>query len=110
MAATIVDNTVIIVEKTRQRASIFLRTMADEIVNISSPKTPKKTGRLRADVIRQVLGLNGKLKWVKKYAKYQEVRRFAKYTTSGTGPRFAENAVKKSVAQTGKIAKRSGLI
>ena len=34
--------------------------MADEIVDISTPITPKKSGRLRMDIVKQVLGLKEK--------------------------------------------------
>lgn len=104
------DNTDQITNNITQKSNIFLRLMADKIVNISTPKTPKKTGRLRMDINKQVLGLNGKIKWGKGYAKIQEVKQFKNYTTPGTGPHFAENAVNEGVKETSKIAKQAGLI
>ena len=106
----IIDNTKTVNNKIMQSASIFLRTMADEVISISTPKTPKKSGRMRMDVNRQVLGLKGKVKWGKNYAKYQETKQFVNYTTPGTGPHFASDSVKLAVRRTANIAKRVGLI
>jgi len=104
------DNTKIVENNIDQKASIFLRVVAENIINISTPKTPKDTGRLRMDVIKQVLGLNGKVVWGKRYAGIQETKQFRNYTTPGTGPHYAENAVIKVVELTSKIAKQAGLI
>lgn len=92
------------------KSSIFLRFMAERIVKISEPKTPRKTGRLRMDVVKQVLGLKGEIRWGKDYAIYQEKKQFTNYTTPGTGPHFAENAVKQGVVETAAVAKAAGLI
>ena len=110
MSFKIMDNTELIIQESTIKASIFLRKMSDEIVNEAKKHTPKKTGRLRIDIIKQVLGLKGKLKWGKSYAVFQETKQFKNYTTPGTGPHFAENAVKNSAKKTGVIAKASGLI
>jgi hypothetical protein len=116
MAYRITDNTPQVTSLKLQQSSIFLRSAAEEIVSISTPNTPEKSGRLRADVLKQVLGLKGKIEWRKNYAQYQERGSRAdgshvvrNYTTPGTGPNFAENAVKIVVAKTGLIAKRVGL-
>lgn len=106
----IIDNTKVVFKNIETNASVFLRNMADEIINIATPKTPKKTGRLRMDVIRQVLGLNGKVKWGKNYAKYQETKQFKNYTTPGTGSGFAEKSVREAITKTSEIARRSKLI
>lgn len=110
MATKITDNTTRITRDTEVKSSIFLRLMADTIVSISEPKTPKDTGRLRADVIKQVLGLSGKIIWGKDYAVYQETKQFRNYTTPGTGPRFAEDSVHQGVDKTASVAKRAGLV
>lgn len=104
------DNTNEVIKSIETNASIFLRLIADKIVSISTPKTPKKTGRLRMDVIKQVLGLNGKIKWGKNYAVYQEKKQFKNYTTPGTGPNYAENSVKEGINETGNVARRANLI
>lgn len=114
---TVKDNTSEVINQLKIKSSIFLREAADEIVKIAQPKTPKEEGRLRADIVRQVLGLKGKVVWGKKYAAYQErgsredgSRRVRNYTTPGTNKRFAENSVKSTIAKTAIIAKKSGLI
>lgn len=106
----VTDNTKNIFNDIQQKASIFLRVMADEIVTLSEPLTPKKTGRLRMDIVKQVLGLQAKIKWGKGYAIYQESKQFKNYTTPGTGPHFAQKGVKAGVRRTTDVAKRAGLI
>jgi len=93
-----------------QKASIFLREMADEMINISTPKTPKKTGRLRMDIVRSVLGLNGQVKWGKNYAARMEEHQFRNYTTPGTGKDYAKNAAKMLPGRTKTIAQKVGLV
>jgi len=110
MSVTITDNTPAVKSGLQQKASIFLRSMADEMVYISTPKTPKKTGRLRMDILKQVLGLKGKVVWGKNYGIFQETKQFKNYSTAGTGPHFAEDSARKLPIETEKIAKRSGLI
>ena len=110
MSAQITDNTPMVKSVLQQKASIFLRMMAEKMITISEPNTPKKTGRLRMDVLKQVLGLNGKVVWGKGYAKYQETKRFKNYTTPGTGQHFAENAAKELPGKTVEVGKQSGLI
>lgn len=92
---TVVNNTARVRLDTTVNAGLFLRFALDEIDSIAFPKTPKKTGELRKDVFKQVLGLRGTIKWIKAYAIWQEVKQFANYTTPGTGPHYAENAVEK---------------
>lgn len=110
MSVKITDNTKAVMGSIEQKASIFLRIVADNVLSISKPGTPKKTGRLRMDVLKQVLGLNGKIVWGKGYAARMESIRHKKYTTPGTGPHFAENAIKDVVKLTSKIARQAGLI
>lgn len=107
MSVKIVDNTASIESNIQQKASIFLRTMADEIVSISSPRTPMKSGHLRREILKQVLGLRGTVKWSVNYAIYQEEKQFKNYTVAGTGPHFAENAVMAAIENTDTIARRT---
>lgn len=109
MSVKVTDNTATIRASFTQKSSLFLRLMAEEIVHISTPKTPKKTGRLRMDVVKEVLGLSGKIKWGKNYAIYQETKQYTNYTTPGTGPHYAEDSVKIGVSRTSTIARRVGL-
>ena len=105
----VTDNTNKVINDVKVKANVFLRLMADEIVKISKPKTPKDTNRLRSDILKQVLGLKGKIKWQKNYAGFQETKQFKNYTTPGTGPHYAENAVHKAVKNTSTIARKAGL-
>lgn len=109
MSVRIKDYTPQVNQTLLQKANVFLRACTEELVEIAHPKTPKDTGRMRADVLKQVLGLKGKVKWMKKYAVYQEKKQFKNYTTPGTGPHFAENAAKELVKKTGAIATQAGL-
>lgn len=108
--AKVTDNTNNVINQLTQKASIFLRLMSDEIVKISTPTTPKKSGRLRMDIVKQVLGLKGKIIWGKNYGVYQETKQFKNYTTPGTGPHFAQKGAEGGVEQTRNIAQRSGLV
>jgi hypothetical protein len=110
VSTKITDNTSAVKGGIVQKANIFLRLMTDQMTHLSDPKTPKKTGRLRMDVLKQTLGLKAKVLWGKKYGAYQESKRFKNYTTPGTGPHFAENAAKGLPSLTEKVAKSSGLI
>ena len=112
--AKVTDNTNNVINELTQKASIFLRMMADEIVDISTPITPKKSGRLRMDVTKQVLGLKGKIIWGKHYGVYQE-RGYTSgpvknYTTAGTKAHFAKSGAEGCIEKTSDVAKRSGLI
>lgn len=111
------DFTPNILNQTKQRASIFLRTACDQVTQLSTPNTPMDKGNLRRDIIKSVLGLHGEIEWRKVYAEYQErgsradgSRKVKNYTTPGTGPHYAENAIKEVSAKTGIIAKLSHLI
>lgn len=117
MSYKITDHTGAVRSQTIQRASTFLRVAADNILDNAKPNTPKKLGNLSRDVLRRVNGLHGEIEWRKVYAQYQErgmrrdgSRRVRKYTTPGTGPHYAENAVKKVVANTNIIARLAHLI
>lgn len=95
MSVHITDNTVRIKIDTTRGASLALRYMVDDIDRIANPRTPKKLGNLRKDLLKQVIGLHGRIEWRKRYAAIQEKKQFKNYTTPGTGPHFAENAVRK---------------
>lgn len=117
MSVKIIDNTGIIKSQTQQRASTFLRVATENILTNAKPNTPKKLGNLSRDVLRRVNGLHAEIEWRKVYAQYQERGRRAdgsrvvkKYTTPGTGPHFAENAVKKVIDNINTIARLSHLI
>lgn len=110
MSVKVIDNSPQIRNSTTQKLNIFLRLMTDEIVNDSTRGTPKRKGNLRQDIVKQVLGLGATIIWGKNYAARQELTQFRNYTTPGTGPHFAENAVRGGANKLVKIAKQAGLI
>lgn len=110
MKVIVKNNMPKIENNTKQKSSIFLRVLAEEVVDEATPKTPKRTGQLRADVLKQVLGTKAKIVWGKRYAIFQENKQYRNYTTPGTGPHFAENSVRKVVKNSESIAKKVGLI
>lgn len=86
-----------------------MRFMLDDIDRISAPKTPKRLGDLRRNKLKQVLGLHATIQWRQQYAAVQEDKQHQNYTTPGTGPHYAENAVKEVVSNAGKYFRRAGL-
>lgn len=101
MTVKITSHTVEIIADMESNIPVALRFMAQDIKDISEPKTPKKLGDLRDSTVISVLGKKATIKWIKVYAGYQEAGQRAdgshkvkKYTTPGTGPHFALNAVK----------------
>ena len=107
------DNTERIISETDNKASLAIRFMLEAIHKESRPKTPMKTGQLRGDVTKSVTGSKGKIKWGKGYAWYQErgytsgpVKR---YTTPGTGPNFAGDAVKNVSKDARRYFRMAGL-
>lgn len=117
MATKVTDHSVEFEQKITQKVNIFLRLFTEQTVETAFPKTPKRDNFLRKDVLKQVLGLNAKIIWDKAYAAVQErgsrkdgTHKIRNYTTPGTGPHFAENAIKDTLARTGEIARRAGLI
>lgn len=110
MSHKFVDFTSKIKQDIGHKASLFLRLASEEIVKESEPNTPKKTGDMRRRIVKRVLGNKATIKWGTNYAIYQETKQFRNYTTPGTGPHFAENAVKSIIGRFGELAKKSGLI
>ena len=117
MSYKITDNIDLIKSQTTQRSSTFIRLVAENILDIAKPNTPKKLGNLSRDVLRRVQRLHGEIEWRKAYAQYQErvaradgSRRVKKYSTPGTGPHFAKNAVEKAVQNTIILARLAHLV
>jgi hypothetical protein len=92
MSVNVKDNTAMIILQTQRNSSLALRFMLDDMHSIAEPKTPKDKGILRGNVLKTVSGLRGTIKWLAKYAIYQELKKFENYTTGGTGPHFAKNS------------------
>lgn len=121
MSYTIKDNVPALIIKTKQEATAFLRIAGDELIKISTPKTPRRDNDLRSRVLKGVIGLSARVVWKMPYAAAQEagqrtvrssgkVVRFRNYTTPGTGAHFAEDAAKQIPYRTAIIARRAGLI
>jgi len=104
------DNTNQVATMMEARSNTFLRFMGDAIKALAKSKTPKDKGNLRQDVVITIGKLKGEIAWNKKYAQIQESRRFQNYTTPGTGPHYAQNAVKDAASKkTASVAKMAGL-
>lgn len=110
MSVKVDDNTATIVTDSLKGANLALRFMLDDIDRVANPVTPKKEGNLRRDLFKSVQGLRGTIKWQKGYAAVQEKKQFKNYTTPGTGPHYAENAVKKVTARSQEYFKKARLI
>lgn len=106
MSVKITDNTTSVTFAIKQQANLFLRQAEDELERIADPMTPKKSGHLRREKLKTVIGLSGKVVWKVRYAPIQEAKQFSHYTTAGTGPHFAEKAAKRLPSRTEAIAKR----
>jgi len=110
MSVRVKDYTNRVILDTSRKSSLALRFMTDSIQDASLPKTPKDKGNLRQNVLKTVIGLRGTIKWGQKYASILENKQFANYTTAGTGPHYAENAVMKVVRNPSESFRKAGLI
>lgn len=110
MSVKITDNTKNVERNITTRSNVFLRMFADDVERVSEPRTPKRLGFLRRSTIKQVLGLHGSIVWNKKYAAKQETTQFKNYTTPGTGPHYAEDAVRSVLKRTLEIARKAKLL
>lgn len=108
MSVKYIDNTNAVKARIKHGAGVFVRMAAEDVLRKAYSKTPRKDGNLRADTTVAVQGNKAIIVWHKQYAQYQErgMRRdgthvVRNYTTAGTGKKFAENAVKEVVKETG---------
>lgn len=99
---------------TKRNISLAVRYTLDDIQKTSKEKTPKRLGDLRKNVVKKVFGTKGSIVWQQKYAAYQEAgarkdgtHRVSNYTTPGTGPHFADDAVKEVMTERVKIHLRT---
>lgn len=114
MSVRVIDNTAKILIDTNRGVNLALRYMLDGIDEHAFSKTPKDQGELRKNLRKTVSGKKGTIKWQSKYAQSQEkgftsgpVRN---YTTVGTGPHFAENAVRHVVQRSDMYLRKARLI
>jgi Zn-dependent oligopeptidase len=109
MSVDTTDNSSQIKADMQPKLGLFLRAMLDDIDKTADPKTPQKTGDLRNLKQKQVLGLNATITWDRSYAAVQETTQFKNYTTPGTGPHFAEDAVREVVGRADEHLREVGL-
>lgn len=114
MSARYTSNIPQVTSENVQKLSVALRYMTDAVVEEAHPNTPKDKDRLRKDIVKQVLGLHGEIHWLKEYAGAQEAGTtrgypIKNYTTPGTGPHYAENAVKKVAKDSDVYLRKAGL-
>lgn len=88
---------------------LAIRFMLDNTHALALPKTPKDTGDLSKNVFKTVQGRRGIISWIMNYAIYQEDKQHVNYTTPGTGPHFAENSVKQTVAEADSFFRKARL-
>lgn len=109
MSVKITDNSERIKSENDNKTSLGIRFIVQAVHRTANPRTPKKEGNLRADVIEAVVGKHGKITWTKDYAVWQENKQFKNYTTPGTGPHFAEQSVAKVVEDSPKYFRQAGI-
>jgi hypothetical protein len=128
MSVKVTDNTPKLHINMQRVRNLAVRFALDAADAYARPKTPYSGavrsqggksltggGHLRNDIVKTVQGGTGKIVWGKRYAASQEKgivngRRVKKYTTPGTGPRFAENAMKRVDRERNIYIKRAASI
>lgn len=90
------------------------QSIIDQIYQTSLPNTPYRRGDLRSNVRKTAAGHDGVITWQVDYAAYQErgsnpdgSRPVRNYTTPGTGPWYAKNAVATEVKKIGEYWERA---
>lgn len=129
MSVKITDHTPTILTNSERVKNLAVRFGLDAVEKYARPKTPFSGavksrggksltggGHLRVDVVKQVIGGKGKIIWGKHYAAAQEKGivggkyKVRNYTTPGTGPKYAENAIKKVDKERDIYIKRAAAI
>jgi hypothetical protein len=110
MSVRVTSNRLLNEMEVKNRTGLALRFMLDAIQEQATPFTPKRLGNLRADVVKQVVGTRGMIGWEKKYAgRMEKDETIVHYTTPGTGPHYAENAVKIVTEKAPLYFRKAGL-
>lgn len=110
MSVSITDNSARVKSDATAGISLAIRFMLEDIQKTSEPRTPKRDGNLRRNTIISARGLSGSIAWLVHYAIYQEYKQYSNYTTAGTGPHFAENAVKSIVNNSESYFRKAKVI
>jgi hypothetical protein len=109
MSAKFTDNSAQIKADMRRKISLALRFIIEDVDKTSNPNTPKRKGDLRNQKLKQVLGMHASIAWVRSYAGIQETKQFRNYTTPGTGPNFARDAVEAVISRAEQHFRKAGL-
>ena len=124
------NNTRVLIRAETQIPSEFVKRYKKNVVKL----TPKKKGGLRRSIITQAIGNKAEIGWRSKYAAAQNAGHHAnagyrrvnidgqyrmlgpnvsyiyrKYTTRGTGPRFASIAYQKTQSEMPAVMRELGL-
>lgn len=82
------------------RLPLAVNSFLDGVIKTAEPITPKQDGDLAGSTSKKVSGRKGSVTWNRVYAGYQEfgqrkdgTHKVKKYTTPGTGKKFAETGV-----------------
>lgn len=129
MSVKITDNTPKLLINMQRVRNLAVRFGLQAVEQYARPKTPYSGairsqggksltggGHLRDDVVQTVENGRGRIIWGKKYAAGQEKGitgkgyRVRKYTTPGTGPKFAENAIRRVDRERDIYIKRAASI
>lgn len=129
MSVKINDRSDFVLTGIQRVRNLAVRFALDAVENYARPKTPYSGavlsrggksltggGHLRIDVVKTVQGGKGKIIWGKRYAESQEKGIVGgkypvkHYTTPGTGPHYAENAIKKVDHERDIYIKRAAAI
>lgn len=97
------------IRMSESRLPLALNSFLDGVIEVAEPITPKKDGPLSQSTSKEVNGRHGSVSWNRVYAGFQEfgqrkdgTHKVKKYTTPGTGARFAETGVLTNLAQIDK--------
>lgn len=110
MAVTVTDNTPNIGAKMSANIPIALRFILEDVHREANPITPRDTGDLRTNVLKEVSGHKGTIAWNQNYAIFPGRKQYTNYTTSGTGPYFDVIALGKVIPNFKQYLQRARII
>lgn len=108
MAVRIQSNVPQIITQTDLGMEFAIRLALDDIQRTARPMTPMKTGELRSSSV--IRANEGVVNWTADHAGILENKEFSNYTTPGTGPHFAERAVRQVEQRFDQHLRAAGVI
>lgn len=108
MAVRIQSNTRQIIVETELGMEFAIRLALEDIRRTAAPITPMKTGELRSSAV--VRANEGVVNWTADHSEILENKQFQNYTTPGTGPHFAERAVRQVEQRFDQHLRTAGVI